>query len=134
VSPPNRAKQRRKSAAKENEFKHSHTPIGALDSTLENRVSAYHAAFCHCNPLPHHKAGSNCDYMSAGKAKGAAELVFSAMTPTWSTVQRSDRMDDVDFTAKRTTTGWPVATVDPNLGHSQMHGGPTGLSFPETDI
>ena len=69
--------------------------------------------------------------MSAGKAKGAAELVFSAMTPiaTWSTVQRSDRMDDVDFTAKRTTTGWPVARVDPNLGRSQMHGGANRVEF-----
>jgi hypothetical protein len=34
--------------------------------------------------------------------------MMSVSAPARSTVLRGDRIDEVGFTAKRTTTGWPV--------------------------
>ena len=40
--------------------------------------------------------------------RGGPCVVTSVSAPEWSTVRRGVRIDDVGFTAKRTTIGWPV--------------------------
>jgi hypothetical protein len=59
---------------------------------------------------------------------------MSVSPPLPSTVLRGDRIDNVGFPAKRATTGWPVARVDPSRAAAKSTEGSTGLNFPEIDI